>query len=176
MVTKLWKTLFHHKIGQFQSLAEVFRENAEAASARDHALQQSALAQLAAEFTRPTKGGFDRFMDGLNRLPRPMLALGTIGLMVAAMGDPYWFASRMQGLALVPEPLWWLLGIIVSFYFGARVQVKSQEFHRQIAADLARTPEVLSRLRKIKEPAVSVSNKDENPALQAWKSQHARGT
>ena len=26
----------------------------------------------------------------------------------------------MQGLALVPEPLWWLMGAIVSFYFGAR--------------------------------------------------------
>ena len=26
----------------------------------------------------------------------------------------------MEGLALVPDPLWWLLGAIVSFYFGAR--------------------------------------------------------
>jgi hypothetical protein len=31
----------------------------------------------------------------------------------------------MQGLQLVPEPLWWLLGAIVSFYFGAR------ELHHQ---------------------------------------------
>jgi hypothetical protein len=36
------------------------------------------------------------------------------------MGDPAGFSVRMQGLALVPEPLWWLLGAIVSFYFGAR--------------------------------------------------------
>ena len=26
----------------------------------------------------------------------------------------------MQNLNLVPEPLWWLLGAIISFYFGAR--------------------------------------------------------
>jgi hypothetical protein len=26
----------------------------------------------------------------------------------------------MVGLAEVPEPLWWLLGAIVGFYFGAR--------------------------------------------------------
>lgn len=64
-------------------------------------------------------------MDGLNRLPRPALALGTLGLFVSAMVAPLWFAERMQGIALVPEPLWWLLGVIVSFYFGARHQVKS---------------------------------------------------
>ena len=59
-------------------------------------------------------------MNGLNRLPRPMLALGTLGLFVYAMAEPAGFAERMQGLQLVPEPLWWLLGAIVSFYFGAR--------------------------------------------------------
>ncbi|MFZ8959068.1 MAG: 3TM-type holin [Paracoccaceae bacterium] len=26
----------------------------------------------------------------------------------------------MTGLATIPEPLWWLLGAVVSFYFGAR--------------------------------------------------------
>ena len=26
----------------------------------------------------------------------------------------------MVGLEQVPEPLWWLLGAVVSFYFGAR--------------------------------------------------------
>ena len=36
------------------------------------------------------------------------------------MADPAAFAVRMRGLAEVPEPLWWLLGAIVGFYFGAR--------------------------------------------------------
>jgi hypothetical protein len=48
------------------------------------------------------------------------MALGTIGLFVFAMADPQAFAARMVGLAEVPEPLWWLLGAIVGFYFGAR--------------------------------------------------------
>ncbi len=26
----------------------------------------------------------------------------------------------MQGLAAMPEPLWWLVGAILTFYFGAR--------------------------------------------------------
>ena len=69
---------------------------------------------------RPATGRFDRFVNALNRLPRPLLALGTLGLFVYAMAEPAGFSVRMQGLALVPEPLWWLLGAIVSFYFGAR--------------------------------------------------------
>ena len=30
------------------------------------------------------------------------------------------FSARMVGLNAVPEPLWWLLGAVVAFYFGAR--------------------------------------------------------
>jgi hypothetical protein len=59
-------------------------------------------------------------VNGLNRLPRPLLALGTLALFVYAMADPDGFARRMQALATVPEPLWWLLGAVVAFYFGAR--------------------------------------------------------
>ncbi len=63
------------------------------------------------------------------------------------MVDPIWFASRMQGLALVPEPLWWLLGAIASFYFGARHQVKALA---SLAETLARTPQVVRNIDAIR--------------------------
>ena len=66
------------------------------------------------------------------------------------MVDPVWFASRMQGLALVPEPLWWLLGAIVSFYFGARHQVKAQAFQASMAETLARMPQVVRNIEAIR--------------------------
>ena len=128
---------------------EVFRPNAEAEAVRDAAREAASLAQFAAEFAHPMRGWFDRFIDGLNRLPRPMLAFGTLGLFAAALVDPIWFAARMQGIALVPEPLWWLMGTIVSFYFGARHQVKSQDFQRSLAETLARTPEVMRHIREL---------------------------
>lgn len=106
-------------------VAEVFVGNR---AERDEAAAQAYLAavgELSAEFARAPTGRFDGFVNGLNRLPRPMLALGTLGLFVYAMAAPAGFATRMQGLQLVPEPLWWLLGAIVSFYFGAR------ELHHQ---------------------------------------------
>ena len=126
--------------------AEVFRENAEAGAARAQVVQGQAMAQFGAEFVIPRQGWFDRLMDGLNRLPRPAMALGTLGLFVSAMVDPLWFAGRMQGIALVPEPLWWLLGVIVSFYFGARHQRKAQDFQRDIAVTMARAPVAMANI------------------------------
>src|SRR6185503_5880738 len=106
-------------------IAEVFVGNRAEREAAAAAGLTASLGQYGAEFTSAGDGPFDRFVNALNRLPRPMLALGTLGLFVYAMAEPRGFAVRMQGLNLVPEPLWWLLGAIVSFYFGAR------ELHHQ---------------------------------------------
>lgn len=160
--------------------AEVFRPNAEAEAVRDAARGAAALSQFAAEFGIERRGWFDRFIDGLNRLPRPMLALGTLGLFGAAMFDPIWFAERMQGIALVPEPLWWLMGAIVSFYFGARHQAKTHEIERSLATTLARAPHVVAGLRELErlnrpetgsepEPAEDTSGSQPNAALEDWR-------
>lgn len=173
--------------------AEVFRENAEEGAAREVALRQAALAQFGAEFTLARQGWFDRAVDAANRLPRPLMAMGTLGLFVSAMVDPVWFASRMQGIALVPEPLWWLLGAIVSFYFGARHQAKGQEFQVRVAQSMAHVPQVMDNLKALRAleagartdrpaeaeassapevastPEESASDEADNPALSAWR-------
>ena len=172
--------------------AEVFRENAEAQARREGLRSEAALGQFASEFGRDAsgRGRFDRLMDGVNRVPRPAMALGTLGLFVAAMVDPVWFASRMQGIALVPEPLWWLLGVIVSFYFGARYQAKGQEFQTRIAETMGRVPQVVENLETLREvgaqsPNVADSGTDatltletvrseDNPALAAWRRELSR--
>jgi hypothetical protein len=145
------------------------------------------MTQYGAEFAVARVGGFDRFMDGVNRLPRPMLALGTLGLFISAMVNPLWFSERMQGIALVPEPLWWLLGVIVSFYFGARHQMKSQEFTKQIVGTMNQVPQVIENienLRALRFDSIRVADTREdarletaaitpgqNAALYDWKSQ-----
>ncbi len=177
-------TLFGGGQNVIRDTVEVFRPNAEAQATRDAAREAAALAQFAAEFTQPRQGWFDRFMDGLNRLPRPLLAFGTLGLFTAAMVDPVWFAQRMQGVALVPEPLWWLMGAIVSFYFGARHQAKTQQFQNGLNATLARTAEVTGHIRALEalktemaEDASDFAETDTtpgavevrgNPALRDW--------
>ena len=42
------------------------------------------------------KAGYDRLMDALNRLPRPLMALGALGVFVAAGIKPDWFEAQMQ--------------------------------------------------------------------------------
>jgi Holin of 3TMs, for gene-transfer release len=81
---------------------------------------------------------FDRAMDGLNRLPRPLMALGTVALMAAAIIDPVWFSARMDALSQMPEPAWWLIGAVVSLYFGGRLQAHDQKFQRELLQAMAR--------------------------------------
>lgn len=144
--------------------AQVFRENTEQGAVRAASARSDSLAQFAAEFVHPRRGVFDRIVDGLNRLPRPALALGTIWLFVMAMRNPDEFAKGMEGLALVPEPLWWLMGAIVSFYFGARHQAKSQEFQNSMAKSLS------ARIPASKTSEATVTN----DALQDWQAQNAK--
>lgn len=66
------------------------------------------------------KKGYDRAIDAMNRLPRPAAALGALALMGFALVDPAGFEARMQALAAMPEELWWLLGGVLTFTFGAR--------------------------------------------------------
>ena len=103
-----------------KGVAEIFVPSATKRMELSAEAQMAALQQLGEEYQHPALGWFDRMVNGLNRLPRPMLAFGTLGLFTYAMVDPEAFAFRMVGLNAVPEPLWWLLGAIVAFYFGAR--------------------------------------------------------
>lgn len=138
VIERVFDTVFGGGRNVIAETAGVFRVNAEENSKREAAMTQAAMAQFGAEFGGRSR--FDAVIDGLNRLPRPALAFGTIGLFVSAMTNPEWFAYRMQGIALVPEPLWWLMGAIVSFYFGARHQAKAQDFQRSVAETMARLP------------------------------------
>ena len=131
---------------------------------RAHVLQHAAIDQFESEF-RTSRSRLDRFVDGLNRLPRPAMAFGVLVLFIAVMLDPIWFADRMAGLSLVPEPLWWLLGAIVSFYFGSRHQSKSFE----IRADEMRSSAKAIGNTMYHDKQRSIANLRENAAVLEWR-------
>lgn len=132
-------------------VAEVFVGNRAEREADDARRALAAAAQFGAEFATAPSGRWDGFVNGLNRLPRPLLALGTLGLFAYAMAAPSGFSLRMQGLQLVPEPLWWLLGAVVSFYFGAR------ELHHQRVRNLPKVAAgLVARSVGVAEPGVVV--------------------
>ena len=137
-------------------VSEVFTINKTKAEMATQARYQAALAQAGEEFKTTPVGWFDRFVNGLNRLPRPIMALSTVGLFAYAMSDPEGFSVRMQGLAYIPEPLWWLLGAVVSFYFGAR----ELNYFRGYRANIPEPPRVST-------PPTAPS---QNAAVEAWRS------
>lgn len=173
MIGNLFAMLFGSGRNVLKETAEVFRPNAENEAQRGHSANAAVQAQFAAEFGH--KGWFNQLVDALNRLPRPLMAFGVIGLFVSAMFDPIWFAARMQGLVLVPDALWGLLAIIVTFYFGARYQAKALDFQKDAARLLSQAPQVAENIRKLRTSATpdianhEVVEVDDNPAVEEWK-------
>jgi hypothetical protein len=71
-----------------EDLSEVFVANATREMELSQEAYAMALEAATEEYRHAGTGVFDRFVNGLNRLPRPLMALGTIGLFVFAMVDP----------------------------------------------------------------------------------------
>lgn len=117
------------------NIAEIFNVNQTRRMELDEEAYARAITQMGVEFQAYRGGWFDSFVNGLNRLPRPILTMGTLGLFVYAMTEPEGFGLRMENLNLVPEPMWWLLGAIISFYFGAREAhyLRVRGFNRAVA-------------------------------------------
>ncbi|MGY6536171.1 MAG: holin family protein [Pararhodobacter sp.] len=135
-----------------------------------HDAFQSVHASHAAEFVHARHGWFDAFVNGLNRLPRPTLAIGTLGLFGYAMVDPPGFTQRMQALHAVPEPMWWLLGAVVAFYFGAREAHHLRAHRPSLPPSGASVPE-----GQVVRPAGGTAA-PANPALAEWQAGRAAGT
>ncbi|ERL97518.1 Protein of unknown function (DUF3154) [Rhodobacteraceae bacterium HIMB11] len=93
------------------------------------------------------------------------MAFGVLGLFIASMVFPIWFADRMAGLSLVPEPLWWLLGAVVSIFFVARHQSKSFEICAQDMQKQAHTIAQTLQTSAIK-PVRAIH---ENAAVTEWR-------
>jgi hypothetical protein len=111
-----------------RDLAEGLRARAEAAGA------PPAVAALPPR----QRAAFDRLVDALNRLPRPLMVLGSLALLASALAAPAWFQGRMEALAQIPEGLWWLLGAVLSLHFGRSLQDHAQAFQREVVEAVTR--------------------------------------
>ncbi len=155
-------------LGQAVSgVAGAFHPNATRRMELGHDAYLAVHASHAAEFAHIRSGRFDAFVNGLNRLPRPMLAVGTLGLFTYAMVDPPGFSERMQALHAVPEPLWWLLGAVVAFYFGAR-EAHHLRAHRPLIPPAPTEPPAHGATDASPPPAAAA-----NPALAEWQAARA---
>jgi len=121
--------------GAVTDVAHVWKEDAEAGAQRRHAetmavteQNMATLQQFAKDFSASHGGRWDSFVNGLNRLPRPLITFGILSMFVIAPLWPERFFLIAQGWQLIPEGAWALLGVVIAFYFGGRMQLKSQDF------------------------------------------------
>lgn len=124
------------------------------------------------------RAAYDRLVDATNRLPRPLMVMGTLALLGSALFAPTWFEGRMEALSDMPEALWWVIGAVLSLHFGARYQDRSQEFQREVAATVVRAAEPAPALPDAAASpgsdaglVLSTLAAGDNPAIEEWRAQ-----
>ena len=146
-------------------VAGVFKPNAEASETRGHAYDRAALAQYTAEFAHPRRGWFDGLVDGLNRLVRPAITFGLLGILPAVVIWPEGAAIAFAALALLPAGYWALVTVIIGFYFGGRMQLKAQDFQKSVQSAANRAPEVIANIKRLRSALSPNEAADDSPEL-----------
>jgi hypothetical protein len=80
---------------------------------------------------------FDVFMDGVNRLPRPIIALGIIALFIWTCIEPERASKAFVAMALIPEAFWNIAMMVVAFFFTSRI-IEKLRFGRYTVSDEAK--------------------------------------
>lgn len=113
-------------------VAEVFVGNKKDSNKQVHESDMASKAQFSSEFTQPATGWFSSFINGWNRLPRPIIATMVVSYFPAhiymSFNHPEVLGLMTQSLATIPVGMWALFSIIIGFYFGGRMQVKAKQF------------------------------------------------
>ena len=105
---------------------ETLRPNAENSAGRADEHRSAAQHQYAAEFyARSSRTWLDSLADGLNRLVRPVVTLGLLYPIPATVYAPERMSDVWSAMATLPQGYWAIVGIVLPFYFGGRMQVKA---------------------------------------------------
>ena len=107
---------------------------------------------------------FDSIIDALNRLPRPVMAFGTIAMFAYAVFNPAGFTATAVALNTMPQDGWLVLGAIVTFFFGGRMLDGWQSNTKAIPATAARTSAAQPR-----------TSPTPTPSVEKWKQAQAGG-
>ena len=162
-----------------KDVAEVFTENKEKSGERKHeesmadiGRDMASLQQFSAEFhDRQNRTWWDSFVDGLNRLPRPLITISILGFFVLAPTSPEKFLQIAKAYELMPPGYWALLSVVIGFYFGGRMQLKSQDMTvKQNAVQAAKELVAMKKeFRQIDSDDESVESKIYESAVNAGK-------
>lgn len=124
-------------------------------------------------------GPLNAFVDFINRLPRPLMALGVIAMFAYNFYDPVSAQAAFQTLDYVPLELWSILGGIMAFYFGAREIAKSREQKNkpnpnrimEIASTMTQMKKDVAAAKQLEEEAKisgAIGSSEGNATIQSW--------
>lgn len=143
-----------------------------------HEESMASRAQFAAEFQVKNRTWFDSLIDGFNRLPRPAIVAMVIYYFVMAYKNPTEFQVLNVALDTIPEFMWQIALIVVTFYFVAREVQKSRD--KRLALSKADFDEAQRRVKELRatqapmpEEAYAAEMADtsqalSNPAILEW--------
>lgn len=115
-----------------EKVAGVFTSNAEKDAQRSSEEQMALLQSYQAEFNaRQNRNWIDAFADAFNRLVRPFIVFMVLSIFIMAYVSPTQFALIGTAMGAIPNGYWALLSVVIGFYFGGRMQLKSQDFQFQ---------------------------------------------
>lgn len=101
------------------------------------------LAMVSGETPKTGRTWWDSFVDGLNRLVRPVFTFGTLWMFVYCVADPQGFALAMASLDLMPQEGWYLVGAIIGFWFTGKFVGQISNKPRPV------DPEALERVMRL---------------------------
>ncbi len=149
-----------------------FRPNAEAQAQREAEHRSAALTQYAAEFyARENRSWLDILADGLNRLVRPVVTITLLIPIPATVYNPEGMAAVWLAMASLPAGYWAVVGVVVPFYFGGRMQMKALNSGKWRAAATAAA--ALARTTPSPE-ATDAQGDGPNAALDDWAKSRGR--
>lgn len=127
----------------------------QSARADDAQFDLDARQTYAAEYQpRGARFWFDALVDGVNRLIRPGFTIGVIALFWWAAIDPAEFSVFAAAISVVPDALWAVLAVIVSFWFGGRLIAKDMRWTPKAAprpAPVSESPDPLDAPNAVEE-------------------------
>lgn len=164
-----WWNFLDKIIKHGNETVEIFKENAEHKGQRKHEEEMAdigrdlaSLQQFSTEFhERKQRTFWDSFVDGLNRLPRPILTISILSFFFLAPINPERFLIIAKSYEMMPTGYWALLSVIIGFYFGGRMQIKAQDMALKKDAVKAAKELVVMRkeFRKLEVEEEPVENK-----------------
>jgi len=127
--------------------------------------------QFAAEFGVRNRTWLDSLIDAFNRLPRPVIVSMVITYFWYSYHDPLLFQILNESLDTIPELMWQIAIIIISFYFVAReIQKSRDKGFAMKSADFAARMARVKELEGMRSGTITVSSDTsmDNDAISEW--------